>query len=243
MQAADDALKARKLSKTWALLFAADDANLFLPIVDLARNSLKQYKDKLDVHTVRDSVLNAYRKLFDTEFTSRHLARYNIPNITTFRDSGLGVFGKDRFDRMCDALDDFDLGITLVCYGFDTKRMAHIFDVSNPGKITDHNLLGYAVTGSGSYMATASLRRKPLPYDLDPMTYRLLEAKFSAESAPGVGRNTSVFILRSDGRDTSIGYGAMEKIRDVWTRSLLTEEPRAAVDIISQITAATKADR
>jgi 20S proteasome alpha/beta subunit len=235
VQATDNAtLKSRKIAKRWALMFAADDANLFLPIVKSCWGFMEARGEDHDLHTVQDAVVTAYSSMFDAEFTSRYLARYSISSITAFRGIGLAQFGQERFDRVCDEIDRFDLGITLLCYGYDTKKIPHIFEVSNPGKITEHDLLGYAVIGSGWYMATASLRRRTLPPDLEMMIYRLLEAKFSAETALGVGKSTSLLTMNSDGKDGAIGSGSIEKIREVWERTLKEPEPQDAIDIISK---------
>ena len=138
IQAADNAtLKARKVAKAWALMFAADDANLFEPIVLGVQEQLNRRGEEHDLHSVQDAVITSYVGLFDAEFTSRYLARYNIPSITAFRTNGLTEFGQGRFDRICDLIDNFDLGIDLLGYGYDTNKQAHIFEVSNPGKITN----------------------------------------------------------------------------------------------------------
>jgi 20S proteasome alpha/beta subunit len=235
VQASDNAaLKARKISKRWVVMFSATDANLFLPIVEHASKSLGDFGAEYDLRTVQDALLTAYARLFEAEFTSSYLVRYNIASIAAFRDLGFQKFGQERFDLICDAIDRFDLGINLLCYGYDKKKHAHIFEVSNPGKLTNHDLLGYAVIGSGSYMATAALRRKKLPPDLEMMIYRLLEAKFSAETASGVGRSTSLLTMNADGVDGAMGSGAVDKVRGIWETTLKEPEPKDALDIISK---------
>jgi Proteasome subunit len=237
IRAADNGtLKARKIAKTWALMFAADDANLFLPVVTTASASLKEKGQFFDLHTVQDIILTTYMGVFDAEVTSHYLNRYNIASITAFRDSGLSKFGQDRFNSICDAIDRFDLGLVLLVYGYDTAKQPHIFEVSNPGKITNHDLLGYAAIGSGSYTATAALRRKKLPYELNETVYRVLEAKFSAETAPGVGRSITLLTMNQDGKDGTIGYGSLEAIKEVWAKTLEEPEPPEAISIISKLT-------
>ncbi len=213
---ATETLKSRKISKAWAVMFAGE-GNLFLPIVRAVTERLDQTEEvEHDLHTVRDAVTGVYAGLFDAEFTARYLVRYNIPSITAFRTSGLAQFGKQKFEHICDDIDRFDLGIELLVYGFDKKGAPHIFQVANPGFFTDHNLLGYAVIATGTYMATASLRRKKMPYDRASIVYRLLEAEFSAETASGVGQSTTLFTTTCDEKTIktkSIGYGSIGKIK------------------------------
>lgn len=241
IQGADDAtLKVRKIAKSWALMFAAEDANLFLPIVNATKEQLARAGTEHDLHAIQDAVLTSYTGLFDSEFTSRYLVRYNIASITAFRTNGVAQFGHDRFEIICDQIDKFNLGIVLLGYGFDKNKSPHIFQVENSGVVTNHDLLGYAVIGSGSYMALAALRRKKLPYDLDTMIYRLLEAKFSAETAQGVGQSTTLLIMNENGKDGSIGYGSLEKIKEVWAKTLVQPEPQEALDVIAKLTAAQR---
>jgi len=237
IQAADEgALKSRKIAKKWGAMFAAENINLFLPIVLAAQEYLKaRDNEEHDLHVVQDAMVTAYSNSFDAEFTSRFLNRYNLASISAFRNTGLAQFGADRFQLICERIDQFDLGITLVVYGFDGQKRPHIFQVSNPGTITNHDLLQEAVIGSGFYMATASLRRKRPPYDLNEMIYRLLEAKFSAETAPGVGKSTVLFTMSVDGKDGSIGIGSIEKIRTIWAKTLQEPPPQEAMKIIQTL--------
>jgi Proteasome subunit len=235
---ATETLKSRQISKAWAMMFAGE-GHLFLPIVRMVKDRLDQGgEEDHDLHTVCDAVTAVYAGLFDAEYTARYLVRYNIPSITAFRTSGLAQFGKEKFERICAGIDEFDLGIQLLVYGYDKKGSPHIFEVANPGFLTDHDLLGYAVIGTGAYMATASLRRKKMPYDRASVVYRLLEAKFSAETASGVGASTTCFTMIRRGnaiKTKSIGYGSVDKLKGIWKSILAQPEPQEALDIISTL--------
>ena len=56
------------------------------------------------------------------------MARYGLKSIEEFRQTGLGEFGQERFERLCDAIDEFDLGIELLGYGFGPDNRPHIFE-------------------------------------------------------------------------------------------------------------------
>jgi hypothetical protein len=158
--AADDgALKARKLSKAWALMVAAENVSLFLPGVDDVKNRLGVFDAAYDLLAVQSAVTEAYRTLFNAKFTASYLARYGMCSISEFRTLGRAQFGDDKFHTICNAIDEFSLGIELLVYGFDAHKNPHIFQVSNPGSVTNHDLLGYGVIGSGFYMATSSMRK------------------------------------------------------------------------------------
>jgi hypothetical protein len=229
----DAALKSRTIAKAWGLMFAGE-VDLFLPILNSIGNNIDPASE-YDLQSVQNAVCGAYSKIFDEYFTSKYLSRYRIDGIATFRTLGLTQFGQERFSQICDQIDSFDLGIEVLGYGFDTNGRAHIFQVSNPGQIVNHDLLGYGVVGSGYWMATAALMRKKLPYNLNAMAYRLLDAKFSAETAPGVGRSTTLFSHDRNGKTKSIGYGSLDKIKAIWEATLKTPEPDEALQMISAL--------
>jgi hypothetical protein len=233
IQGTDDTLKARKISKTWALMFSASDANLFLPIVDEVRARLEAIGKSHDLSAVQNTAAAVYREKFDEIFTSLYLSRFGFKNIADYRVNGLSQLGSDTFRSVFEKIETFDLGISFLGYGFDTKKSAHLFQLENPGIVTNHDLAGCAVIGSGFYMASASLSRKRMPYHLDAMIYRLLEAKFSAETAPGVGRRTTLFTMRCDGKDASLPQGLIGEIRKVWEKTLEQPDPKEATDSIS----------
>ncbi len=230
---ATEAMKARKISKTWALMFSGE-GNLFLPIVAEISKRLGTFDKAYDFKMVQSVVSDVYRTMFSEQCSSIYLSRYGLSSIADFRKLGLSQFG-DKFYDICKWIDEYNLGIDLLAYGFDPDGSPHIFDISNPGVVTNHDLLGYAVIGSGSYMATASLRRKKMPYDLDSVVYRLLEAKFSAESASGVGEGTTLFTMSPEGKNKSIGYGSVSKIKDIWKGVLDLPEPPEALELIRRI--------
>ena len=237
VQATDDAIvKLRKIGNKWAILFAADNANMFIPICRKAEMKLSQHGTNLSFPTAQKVVCDAYKEMFDEEFTAKFLSRYGFKNIADFRALGLQQFGENQFTNICDAINRFDLGITLLVCGFD-GREPRIFEVSNPGSITDHSLLQYAVVGSGSYMALAALRRKSLNFNLEDTIYRLLDAKFSAETAAGVGKITSLITMNVDGEFGFVMSEMIGKIRKIRDNILHAPEPKSAIELIEMTTA------
>jgi hypothetical protein len=76
---------------------------------------------------------------------------------------------------------------------------------------------------------------KKLPYDLEATVHRVLDAKFSAETAPGVGRSTALFAFDKTGKIKSIGHGSLGKIREVWEMTTRAPEPEDALHVISTL--------
>jgi hypothetical protein len=225
----------------WAMVFSGD-ANLFLPILEKSKDEhLQSLNYELDsVNHIQDIVSNVYREFFDKEFTATYLSRFGFKNIAEFRTNGLCQFGEKRFYEICNCIDEFDLKISLLCFGFSSDNIPHIFEVQNPGRVISHDFMQYGVIGSGFYMAMASLRRRHLTGNLEETIYRVLEAKFSAETASGVGKSTLLVTIDKDGNLGTVDRNEIEKIRKIWEKTLLEPAPRDAVEIISRTTAVTK---
>ena len=162
------------------------------------------------------------------------MARFGYTDIADFRRNGLNEMGKELYSQYANDLARFDLGLELLVYGFSTKGGRHIFEVSNPGKISSHNLRGYAAIGSGSLMALAALTRRPMPPDLTNTIYRLLDAKFSAETAREVGKRTYVITMNATGKFGIMAQTNIEKVRAIWEASLKEPEPEEALELIKQ---------
>ena len=236
VQGSEDTLKVRKIASSWGLMFAGQ-VNLFLNFVQETFKLSETNEEKLELDVVQEHIAKTYRAEFERQFTAQHLSPLGYSSVSNFRENGLAQLGVDGFNFYVDRLREFDLGIDLLGYGFDSSDEPHIFTVENPGVVTNHDLLKYAVIGSGELMALAALRRKKLPYDTDALVYRLLDAKFSAETASGVGTATALLTMGSDGKSHSIGYGAIDKIKAIWTEKIKEPEPADALGIISAYTA------
>jgi len=240
IQAADNAtMKNRKIASKWGMMFAASDSTAFVPIITGVQHLLKYTGDKqkdVDVKAaaVIEAVQSEYEKEFNERFFREHLARFGFADIADFRRSGFNEMGKDLYGQYADALARFDLGLELLVYGFSPIGERYLFEVANPGKVISHNLSGYAAIGSGSLMAQAAINRKPIAPDLAETIYRLLDAKFSSETARDVGRKTHVITSDSSGNFGLMLEKDVESIREIWRQTIARPEPREALDIIKK---------
>ena len=132
------------------------------------------------------------------------------------------------------ALAKYDLGLELLVYGFAKTGQPNLFEVVNPGSISSHNLRGFAAIGSGSIMALAALNRKALPATIGPLIYRLLDAKFSSETAHDVGKKTFVITIDKAGKYGGMSQDYIEQIRAIWDRNLKAPEPADALELINK---------
>jgi 20S proteasome alpha/beta subunit len=221
---ADDTavMKNRRIADKWGMMFPAEDSTAFTPVLDTVHEALKLTSNgqssgvDFDFDVVSKTVQAAYEKEFNERFFREHLARFGYADVTDFRRNGFQEMGKDLYSKYADALAKFDLGLELLVYGYNGKDRRFLFEVSNPGKIISHTMRGYAAIGSGSLMATAALARKSITPGLAETIYRILDAKFSSETARDVGKKSNLITINSSGKVSAMSQGEIDKIREIW---------------------------
>jgi len=81
-------------------------------------------------------------------------------------------------------------------------------------------------------MAIAALSRRKLTAGLEETIYRVLDAKFSSETATGVGKKTHVVTRSKDGKYGMMRPEQIEAVRVAWQKQLNLPEPSEALDTI-----------
>lgn len=155
--------------------------------------------------------------------------------LADFRQSGYQAFGPQVFAELNSEIRDFSLGINLLVCGFDSIGFPHIFEITEPGEVIDHDLAGYAAMGSGAQMAMGVLSPRPirrLPWR--DMVYRLCEAKFTSETATGVGRSTAVHVTFYHGIREFLRPIHLEQLRHIWETQRAISVPIEAAEIIQK---------
>jgi hypothetical protein len=115
-----------------------------------------------------------------------------------------------------DQITDMDLGIELLVVGLDAYAQTRLFTVSGKGIVT-RSALQYDAIGSGAPTALGTfyqLKYFPVP-ELEDTIYRACAAKFAAENAPGVGRETyALLVAPMSGVWTLVME--VDRLRDLW---------------------------
>jgi Proteasome subunit len=238
--------KNRKFASTWGMMFAASDVSAFVPVMsdiwDKFSYTMEPYTTEpkappASADAVRHAIQSAYEKEFQERFFREHLARFGYSDISEFRRTGYEELGKDLYSEYAIKLAKFNLGLELLVYGFDDRGAGYLYEVANPGKVISHNLRGFAAIGSGAWMALAALNRRPLSQGITgnnvaETVYRLLDAKFSSETASGVGHATHVFIMGRGGKVGHLSDDEIRELRAIWDEQMRTPEPEKAVNMI-----------
>jgi hypothetical protein len=212
----------------WITLFAGNEVNIAWPLLLAVRDRMKgpQY----DLDAVKGFFSEAYAEAIQRDFFDKKLRKLGYGSIEEFRKEGRSDLG-DQFFELTRELDKAEIGAQFIVCGFDSKKSPRLFEVDSPGYAKSCELLRYAVIGSGYHMAMSSLRRKPLDLSLPSIVYRLMEAKFSSETASGVGERTTV-ILKARNGHIVFDDNTVERIREIWKGISQSPDPPEAIKLL-----------
>lgn len=211
-------VKSHFIANDWGLLWSAEDASYVTPICELTRAALSPKWNHVHCDEVSQTVARSYQRQLQEEATARYLSRYGL-SMSDFLKDGSRLFPQAQYEEMHREIKALTLGCDFIGYGFDDKP--HIFRVSEPGKITYEDEIGFAAIGSGWYSAMSTLFFHSVNklMDLWEVVYHVLEAKFMAETAPGVGEETHAEILQSDGTTIYVVDPAVTDLRNSGRRA------------------------
>jgi hypothetical protein len=226
LPAADMALlKQLYVTRHWRTVFAADDAGAARPVLHRVHEILAQPTSHNPESSaqVRQAFREAYQQERRQQVTDSILSPYDL-TLEQFKALGYKTLGPE-FTTVGKALRAFDLKVEFLVCGFPEEGMSELFTISNPGVI--HNpALDYWAVGSGFYMALQALvKRSLLTLPIQDVVYRVCEAKFSAESARGVGPDTVLTVLHRTGILAQMGPDEIKAMRERWEASRKEEIP------------------
>lgn len=213
----ETSLKFDRLHSRWAAMIAGDDV---LPVEPIIRSITKALVgDKPTVEQVQQAIRQSWQAAKNQIATTHVLSAYNL-ELDTFIANGRELFGDVGFADLRAAIERAsELSCELLVYGFDEFDLPTVFVVVHPGEPVNFSRLGFAAIGSGRDSAIASLMWKP-PHksfvDTATAIYRVAAAKFMAESAVGVGRDTSINGIRPTGEAFVVPAAIVNAIRVLW---------------------------
>jgi 20S proteasome alpha/beta subunit len=213
-------LKLSTLHVDWVVLFAADDTGI-VPIV--LREIQNQFSDHADFDTPVeiDVIVSCLREGFQKTrrmmATDKYLSTYGL-TLEEFLRDGAAKFGNTGFALLRQQIEQCDLGCELLVCGFDDTRASHVLTVNDPGIVKEHNVAGYWAVGSGAYQAIGTLASRGHNglQNLESAVYNLCEAKFAAESAPGVGKETVILVIGEDHSMSTLRPDEIASLRKEW---------------------------
>jgi hypothetical protein len=199
-------------------MFAASPVANVLPVVRYVRKELRHYRPPHRLELVERACVTGYQAQREQLVNDTILSKYGL-DLATYRREGINL-GAQECARINVAIDNLLVGLQLIVFGYDDFNEAHLFILSDPGKSMCHDQDGFAVVGSGSGHARASLLSRELPViSRAEMLCRVCEAKFDAEKNRYVGNDSAAGVIRRPANraapisEAFISIPAMEAIR------------------------------
>ncbi len=194
-------LKTERLHKKWygSLSGKIDQS---VPVIRKIRGSLLE--NGYTVGEVADVCKKAYIEHQRELAYEKVLSPFDM-TLDSFLKSRKKI-GESQYERLWNAISSVSVGFNLLVAGIEKSGHAKIFTVSNPSEenpsfINFCDTTHFAAIGSGAYLAESVLYAYgQIGGDsLDQTVYRLIAAKFLAESASDVGEATHLRIIYQDG--------------------------------------------
>jgi 20S proteasome alpha/beta subunit len=156
------------------------------------------------------------KRIIETEI----LAEYDIESYSEY----LGLKTSDRafFDSLTSKIKEAESEWNLLFLGFDNVDIPHIFVITEYGKIQYCDAEGFAAIGGGAWAAWSALSRFGFNRFISRGTalYAILSAKFAAEGAEGVGKDTIFMVTRPSDRAgrgvVGLSPDEINKVREEW---------------------------
>jgi 20S proteasome alpha/beta subunit len=236
MSADLSARKIRYLGHHWVAMFAGDDISSLAPILDYVKQYLVDKKDD-SLPTITTAFTSAYKEQLRLKAEAEVLTPIGY-TLDEFKKEGLRQLGPENFSRLLYEIEKKTVDIQFLLAGFDDGE-EHIFTVASHGQIDHYTELGFWAIGVGSTQALGSMfsyetrvRFATLPDAL----YRVCEAKFASENAPGVGITTRVGIIFKNGTRVTVKNDDVDdKLRAVWKRARKAKVPDQGTKIADKI--------
>lgn len=236
---ADDVtVKCIPVAGDWRVLFAGNDITGVGFILELARDSIRGKPKTWQV--VTNAIRNACAERLRCHIETQILAPFGL-TLKEFLKRGKSAFTDSVYGNLCDKITSTRLSDQFLVVGFDGDGVGHIaiVDHESPPQLFDP--IAFAAIGSGSSCAYSSLlfqsnhRRIGVDADLEDAVYCCCEAKFMAESASDVGRETFLTVFRRGKPTQFISALRIDEIRSAWERYGAPRVPKGIVKAIPEM--------
>ena len=209
----------------YAIMFAGNDVAHAGAVIGRAKQFLKQQKP---VPSSPDEIAECVFKECQIERDRINEAKILKPRMLTmqeFSKRGKELCTDAVFYDISAELQRGELSLDFLIAGFDENKQAHIRFCNAVTPPQDYDSLGFWAIGSGASVALASLshaveyQRFSKFASAEVVACHVLAAKFMAEAASDVGRDTDLWVLACDS-EPSVRFlsslGAKAYIRRQW---------------------------
>lgn len=190
----DMARKMDALRYNWVSMIAGNDISPYVPILERA-NANPNHDNTLQ--SVSSIVKKAYKEQRLEQIEDEVLQPHGL-TWDGLRGNARNELTDRTFERLREEIRSYSLSLEILVSGYDPQGQGHIFTVESPGKCSYYDKLGFWAIGSGQNQAVNSLfATKYSRHDpLETCIAKVLAAKFTAETAIGVGKETWMLVMR-----------------------------------------------
>lgn len=207
------AVKMTGINKDWTVMFSGPVSPM-AAMIDAIRERTKNLK-RMDFRSFARLCRQVYREERKPLIESEVLGDYDIENYAEYMS--LRRAEPEFYAKLTEKIREAEQEWNLLFAGYDRKRWAHLFTISESGKITFCDKEGFAAIGSGAWRALLALSSYPFKSEL-PLSnaiFGIVAAKFAAEAADGVGKETILTILEA-GQTSLPVFGSVSSLRKLW---------------------------
>jgi hypothetical protein len=230
------ATKFELLGQRYLALIAGNDIVYALPTITRIKKEIMRtrYRDPDEVaSTVYEQLCETRNQVIEAKI----LKKYKL-SVDDFIAKGKQSFTDQIYYDICSRIDRQELSLQFLVAGFDEKDKPHLRIVSADEPPHDYDTLGFAAVGTGAPAALASLtfakdhNAFARHCNLEDAAYFVLAAKFMAESATDVGKDTYVIGFTPTEVSHLYDMGGIDTIRKMWLKN---GAPRCSASTISTI--------
>jgi hypothetical protein len=228
------AIKIRPFHRDWMAMISADDVGQAIPIIAKAEEYFRGRKNTLAV--ARSTFKRAYQRHLVEMREDAVLSAYDM-TIENFKKNGKRQFTETQFNRVCLQIEAVDPKCDFIVNGFDSQGRAHIFEVNGNGTDSVRDLPGFCCIGSGGWAAEMILcaLNQNIDNTMNETIFNLCAAKFMAERALGVGKETFIHARNKKSFAFRFNDGMLEDIRDAWEKNGCPRVPDGIIDGIKKV--------
>lgn len=196
----------------------------------------RETKKPPDMETLANRMKGLYQALRAMEAEDVFL-RPRTMTVELFYREGTRLLPPDVFAVIDSQFYRYDFGLELLVVGTDF-RGAHIYTVRNPGLVDRFDSLGFHAIGVGALHAIQCFiaRRYKISYNLEEAVNIVYAAKKVSEVAPGVGRETDIDLIFSDGI-VPVDPEIIEELSRIYqkVRKPVTDEIRESSELLKTL--------
>lgn len=232
-------VKYELLGSKYLAMIAGNDIVYALPTIRRVRARIFR-KPTLDPDEVAAIVHEELCTTRDQVIEAKVLKRYKM-DAEKFLKIGKKSFTDTVFYNICNRIDQEHLSLQFIVAGFDASGKPHLRVVSADEPPHDYDGIGYAAIGTGAASALASLSfaKDHCGFGRDTKmheaAYHLIAAKFMAESATDVGRDTFFLSVGAKRVYHMFSIGGLSALRDAWEKDGAPRRSKRSIKVLEDI--------